>query len=373
MTLTLLATALAAPDDLASKQAEANQVSAEVTSINQQAEQAVERYDEANVMLENTKQKISDNQKELSESSQKLKTAQKRLNERLSEIYRDGNLSLIDVLIDTSNFNDFLARFTLLGKISSQDRDDVEAVLAGKSRVEKSQTELDRTKKQQEDLLGTIASEKDQIQARLAQRQAVLASVQGDIAQMVAQEQQQQWQNGGPPAQSDSSGSSGAAGPVQSGPPPVQSDPSPAPQPPSPPSNPAPPANPAPGPSPPVATPPSTTGGAVAIAMRYLGVPYVWGGHDPATGFDCSGLVMYVYAQMGITLPHSAYAQYYSGTPIGYDQLQPGDLVFFYHPISHVGIYIGRGKMIHAPTDGEVVSIGNVGGPGGAYAGACRL
>ncbi len=371
MASTVLATALAAPDDLASKQAEANQVSAEVTSINQQAEQAVERYDEANVMLENTKQKISDNQKELSQSSQKLKTAQERLNKRLSEIYRDGNLSLIDVLFDTSNFNDFLTRVTLLGRISSQDRNDVAAVLACKSRVEKSQTELDRTKKQQEDLLGTVASEKDQIQARLAQRQAVLASVQGDIAQMVAQEQQQQWQNGGPPVQSDSSGSGGAAGPVQSSPSPVQSDP--APQPPSPPSNSAPPANPAPGPSPPVAPPPSTTGGAVAIAMRYLGVPYVWGGHDPATGFDCSGLVMYVYSQLGITLPHSASAQYYSGTPISYDQLQPGDLVFFYHPISHVGIYIGGGKMIHAPTDGEVVSIGNVGGPGGAYVGACRL
>jgi cell wall-associated NlpC family hydrolase len=81
---------------------------------------------------------------------------------------------------------------------------------------------------------------------------------------------------------------------------------------------------------------------------------------------------MYVYAQLGVYLPHSAASQYYSGTPISYGELAPGDLVFFGSPISHVGIYIGGGSMIHAPFEGSVVSISSV-SAGGSYSGACRL
>jgi len=115
----------------------------------------------------------------------------------------------------------------------------------------------------------------------------------------------------------------------------------------------------------------NTNGSAVAIAMQYLGVPYVWGGVSPS-GFDASGLVMYVYAQLGVTLTHSAADQFYSGIPISFSELQPGDLVFFGHPISHVGIYIGGGSMIHAPFEGSVVQISPV-SSGGAYMGACRI
>ena len=89
---------------------------------------------------------------------------------------------------------------------------------------------------------------------------------------------------------------------------------------------------------------------AVGIAMRYLGVPYVWGGASPS-GFDCSGFVQYVYAQYGIRLPRTADVQASVGYPVSKDELQPGDLVFFagdYVNISHVGIYVGGGQMIHA-------------------------
>ncbi len=76
-------------------------------------------------------------------------------------------------------------------------------------------------------------------------------------------------------------------------------------------------------------------GGVVGIAMQYLGVPYVWGGASPS-GFDCSGLIMYVYAQVGVSLPHHAASQYGMGTPVSRDQLQPGDLVFF-NGLGHAG------------------------------------
>ena len=95
---------------------------------------------------------------------------------------------------------------------------------------------------------------------------------------------------------------------------------------------------------------------AASIALQYLGIPYQWGGASPGTGFDCSGLVMYVYAQLGVQLPHFAAGQYGFGSAVSRDQLQPGDLVFF-DGLSHVGIYIGNGQMVHAPQTGDVVKI----------------
>ncbi len=97
---------------------------------------------------------------------------------------------------------------------------------------------------------------------------------------------------------------------------------------------------------------------AVSIAERYLGVRYVWGGADPSSGFDCSGFVQFVYAQLGISLPHYAAAQYATTPHISPSLLEPGDLVFF-EPRSdgpgHVGIYVGQGVFIEAPHTGDVV------------------
>jgi cell wall-associated NlpC family hydrolase len=110
--------------------------------------------------------------------------------------------------------------------------------------------------------------------------------------------------------------------------------------------------------------PTNTLGGqAVTFAYQFLGVPYVWGGATPS-GFDCSGLVMYVYGQLGIKLGHYTGFQYYEGRRVSRDQLQPGDIVFF-HANSigvpqHEGMYIGNGAFIHAPHTGDVVRISSL-------------
>jgi cell wall-associated NlpC family hydrolase len=116
---------------------------------------------------------------------------------------------------------------------------------------------------------------------------------------------------------------------------------------------------------------------AAAVAESFLGVPYRWGGADPIGGFDCSGLAMYVYDQLGIHLPHFSGQQWYTGTPVARDALEPGDLVFFDwrdgNP-QHEGVYIGDDKFVQAPHSGDVVRISSLDEAGYAlsYYGAVR-
>ena len=112
-------------------------------------------------------------------------------------------------------------------------------------------------------------------------------------------------------------------------------------------------------------------GHVVGIALQYLGIPYVWGGSSPSTGFDCSGSratstrrLAFPPAPRGVAVQH--------GTPVAYEQLAPGDLVFF-SGLGHVGLYIGGGQFVHAPHTGDVVRISSLSERSGSYVGARRL
>jgi cell wall-associated NlpC family hydrolase len=109
---------------------------------------------------------------------------------------------------------------------------------------------------------------------------------------------------------------------------------------------------------------------AVATALQQVGDPYVWGASGP-NGFDCSGLTSFAYAAAGVSLPHSSRAQSQLGHGVSRGELQPGDLVYFYSPVSHVGLYIGNGMMVHARTYGQPVAVTSVDMSG--YAGARRI
>jgi cell wall-associated NlpC family hydrolase len=100
---------------------------------------------------------------------------------------------------------------------------------------------------------------------------------------------------------------------------------------------------------------------ALRIALTQQGKPYVWGATGP-NAYDCSGLTQWAFKQVGVNLPRVAQAQSTVGTPVSSSQLQPGDLVFFYSPVSHVGIYVGGGRILHASTSGQPVKISSMAG-----------
>lgn len=107
--------------------------------------------------------------------------------------------------------------------------------------------------------------------------------------------------------------------------------------------------------------PPLTAGERVArIAVRAVGIPYRYGGESPSSGFDCSGLVRWAYGRIGIELPHSSYALYQEGRSVPRDHMKPGDVLFF-EGLGHVGLYLGHGRMVHAPQTGREVEVVRLG------------
>jgi cell wall-associated NlpC family hydrolase len=108
------------------------------------------------------------------------------------------------------------------------------------------------------------------------------------------------------------------------------------------------------------------------IALKEVGVPYRWGGVSPLSGFDCSGLVYYAYGRLGIKLPHSSYALFDHGRGISRRKMRPGDVLFF-SGLGHVGIYVGRGRMVHAPHSGSRVQVVKLGQYGGLLVGVRRI
>jgi cell wall-associated NlpC family hydrolase len=337
-----------ADPSISSKQGEARQVLAQIGRLDHSLEQAVEAYNAANVKLG----RIERNQKrvrfELRVAQSNLRRAQAKLSARLVAIYTsEESNSALEVLLGSRSLDDLLNRIDTVNRVAEQDVQVTREVTTFKGVVTRRRAALRRAHAEQAKVVAARAAAKRSIQGQLAQRRALLGSIRSEIAKLQAQERQRQVELAAQararlPVQTRAVESAAAQNPLGVG----ASTPEGA-----------------------SVAPPARYGGVVGIAMRYLGVPYVWGGASPS-GFDCSGLVLYVYAQAGVSLPHSTYAMWGLGVAVSRAQLQPGDLVFLYG-LGHMGIYIGGGQYIHAPHTGDVVKISPL--PTSGYVGARRI
>jgi cell wall-associated NlpC family hydrolase len=308
-----LFTAAARPSPVTSKQAQAQDVLAQIQSIDASLEKVIEDYNASQIKLDAIKeeQRVNENRLEIARAN--LKQSQAFLEQRLVALYTSEDQSTLEILLGASSLDDLLDRMDTVNRVSEQDTRIIGEVKHFRAEIKQRETELERARTEQEQVVAEQAAKKSSIESQLAARQQLLSSIKSEIERLKRQEAAQQATL---VSQAETRLSGGGGNPA------------------------------------------GHAGGVVGIAMQYLGVPYVWGGASPS-GFDCSGFTMYVFAQVGISLPHNAAMQYGMGSPVGREFLQPGDLVFF-NGLGHVGIYIGGNQFIHAPHTGDVVKISSL-------------
>lgn len=341
--------------EIEAKRQEVDSARAQMEDLADRAELRREELLQVIDSLERIRAEISDTRDDLASALSDLRAAENALALRAVGMYRSGGVQLLEVLLGTTSFEDFLTRMEWLRRVSRNDavlvldvKDAVSAVEATERTLERRETELVALKRQAE-------IKAHEVEDALAQQERYVANLDREVARLVAAEEdrlrreaEERARRAAEEAARRAAAEAAArAARISTGAAPVPGrtaqpngrvfDPSRL------------------GPSHPEA---------VVVGMTYLGVPYVWGGSTPE-GFDCSGLTWYVYRQIGISIPRSSRMQFTVGAyipPDRTDLLLPGDLVFFAYEgnpdrIHHVGIYVGGEDYLHAPSTGRPVQV----------------
>ena len=300
------------------KRAEASRVKSQIDELDRKVEIASEAYNEANAKHAALVADIQETQSRLDAANARIAELQGMLSTRANSMYRSGPLSFVEVLFGATSFEEFSSTWDVLTDINDSEAEAVAELKVTRAEAERSREELAAREAEAKTVLNQMASNKSSIEAQLSTRKSMLSGLESEIAQLEAAESARQAAAAASVSRSARSSSSSS----RRFPPPTR----------------------------------APRSEVVSIAKRYLGAPYRWAAVGP-NAFDCSGLTMFVYKQVGVSLPHSSRAQYGSGQRVSRADLQPGDLVFFGSPIHHVGIYVGGNSYIHSPRTGDVVKI----------------
>ncbi|MDO8915199.1 MAG: NlpC/P60 family protein [Coriobacteriia bacterium] len=289
-------------------------VKKQLDALDSRMEIAVEDYDEARVGYLEATRKVAENKSTLRRLNGRIGVLQSSLDARAQSMYRNGPLGTVDVLFGTTTFEDFTQTWDLLTRWNEEESAALAELRASRKESLRVESDLEASQSQARGHLKVVTDRKRTITVDLAKRAAMLAGLESEIAALRAQERARAMAAARRTRPSRSGGWDWGS-----------------------PSK-------------------SPRSGVVTIARRYLGRPYHWAATGPGS-FDCSGFTMFVYAQVGVRLPHSSRAQLSAGARVSRANLQAGDLVFFGRPIHHVGIYVGGGMFIHSPRTGDVVSV----------------
>ncbi len=347
-----LPVAAAPNDDIEDRRAQAVAARAEMARLGEELQPAIERYNKAVLDLQQVNEDVAFNQKMIAVTENNMKVSQAELETKLQQSYRLGEPDLLASVLGQESLSDILAVSELFERSQQQAADLIGGLAQDKRTLKRQRHDLAVAQDRAATLRQQRANERSTITAGIAQSQSLALGLEDEIAVLVQEEaaRQEVLRQQAIAALAAAQGAAANAadsevalgGSVDTS---TSTDTSAAIE-----------------SSAPIQLPPtdgSIGAQAVSISMQYLGIPYVWGGASPS-GFDCSGLTMYVYAQVGVSLSHYTGSQWNEGARVPFDQLIPGDLVFFRPDLGHMGMYIGGGQYINAPQTGDVVKISSM-------------